>query len=511
MILARGRLAAAALHHTRSVVERPPALFGLGAVLMVVTFQLWITPSNPPGYHRDEAALSYNAYSISTTLRDEDGGTLPLFFRSFDDYKSPVYPYLLAGVFRFTGPHAQVARGLSAVLGLVAVLLLGLLGKRVTGSTMMGVVVLVLAGLTPWLFELGRVAIEASTQPLLVALLLLALERAWRRKRWTPSSGLVVGAVLGLLLYSYAGNRLLALLLAAALGVFARRGRWRWLLAAWGSFAAFLLLLGVYELRHPGALTARYSVTTIARAGHSRAWVVLQAIANWFHDINPWHWATAGDPVPFVHNGGYAAMYGAVVALAGAGSVIILRARREDLWWRYVLLATLLVPIPAALTVDRHTEVRLAALPVFGLVLAIPACEALIGRARHSRAVGLAIGALALTVPLQFLQFFDAYRTRGPARVVLFEAGVKPLLQQALASGKTIYVDYDDRGAQAQARWHAAEAGLPSDRIEILPDGGIPPRGSTVFGRFQECDYVCRKFAHWEQYWLARAVGPHSG
>jgi len=35
--------------------------------------------------------------------------------------------------------------------------------------------VLVLAGFTPWLFELGRVAFEVSTQPLLLALLLTFL------------------------------------------------------------------------------------------------------------------------------------------------------------------------------------------------------------------------------------------------------------------------------------------------------------------------------------------------
>jgi hypothetical protein len=116
-----------------------------------------------------------------------------------------------------------------------------------------------------------------------------------------------------------------------------------------------------------------------------------------------------------------------------------------------------------------------------------------------------------MTIAVQFVQFLDAYRTRGPERLVLFDAGVKPLLEQAFASGKTIYIDYDDRGAQAQARWHAAEAGLPSDRIQILPDGGIPPSGSTVFGLFQECDYVCRKFAEWQKYWLARAIGPRPG
>jgi Dolichyl-phosphate-mannose-protein mannosyltransferase len=492
----------------RPMFERPTFLLGLGAIVAVAIFHLWITPSNPPGYHRDEAALSYNAYSISTSLRDEDGALLPLFFRSFGDYKSPLYPYLLAGIFEFTGPNSQVARATSAVLVLAAVVLLGLLAKRLTGSTLVAVGVLVLAGLTPWLFELGRVALEVSTQPLLVTLLLLSTERAWRRRLWTIREGLVVGSVLGVLLYSYTGNRLLAPLFAGSLVVFAGRERWRWLLAAWGSFAAFALPLGVYALRHPGALTARYGATTIAREGLSGLGLVLQAIANWLRDINPWHWVTAGDPAPYVHNGGYGAFYAAAVALAIVGAVTVLRRRRHDLWWRYVLVATLVAPIPASLTVDRYNAIRLAALPVLLLVLAIPGLEAVVEAARRGLVARVALGMLTLSVSVQFVQFLDAYRTRGPARVVLFEAGVKDLLEPAFAAGKTIYIDYDDRGAQAQALWHASESGVPRARIAILPDGGIPPSDSTVFGLFQECDYVCKKSARWDRYWLARAIGP---
>jgi 4-amino-4-deoxy-L-arabinose transferase-like glycosyltransferase len=492
-------------------VTHPATLLGLGAVLAVVAFQLWVTPSNPPGYHRDEAALSYNAYSISTNGRDEDGAVMPLFFRSFGDYKSPLYPYLLAAIFRISGPHKIVARAFSAVLGAAAVLLLGLLAFRLTGRTVVGVVVTVVAGLTPWLFELGRVALEVATQPLLLTLLLLALHRTRRKRSWTISQGVLVGVLLGLLLFSYTGNRLLAPLLAAALGVFAGRGRWRWLLGAWGTFAAFLLLLGSYALRHPGTITARYGATTIAREGHSHAWVVMQAIANWFHDIDPWFWATSGDPATYVHNGGYGSLFAGVVLLAIAGFVVVLLRRRDDLWWRYVLVATLVAPIPAALTVDRHNAIRLAALPVLCIVLAVPALDALLVDPRRSPLAAAALGVLALAVGVQFLQFLHAYRTRGPARLVLFDAGVDPLLKRAFAADKTIYIDYDDRGAQTQAHWHAAEDGVPIDRIQVLPDGGIPPRGSLVFGLFQECDYVCRKFAQWEDYWLATAVGPRPG
>jgi hypothetical protein len=179
-----------------------------------------------------------------------------------------------------------------------------------------------------------------------------------------------------------------------------------------------------------------------------------------------------------------------------------------DLFWRFTLLATLLVPIPAALTVDRFNAIRLAALPVFLLVLAIPALAALVGALRRSWPARIAVALLVLSIGVQFVQFLDIYRTRGPARLVLYDAGVGPLLEQPFSAGQTIYVDYDDRGAQAQARWHAAEAGIPQSRIVILPDGGIPPPGSVVFALFQDCDYVCEKFASWEQYWLAHAVGP---
>jgi hypothetical protein len=491
----------------RSIVERPAALLGLGAILAVVAFHLWITPSNPPGYHRDEAALSLNAYTLSTGLRDEDGARLPLLFRSFEDYKSPVYPYLLAGLFEIAGPKQGVARGLSAVFVLGAVLLLGLLAYRLTGSWPVAVTVIVLAGLTPWLFELGRMAIEATTQPLFVVLLLLWLERVTRLGVYGTGHGVVAGALVGLITYSYTGSRLLGPLLAVAFIVFAGSGRWRFVLGAWAAVVCTLAPIGVYALRHPGNLTARYEATTIARDGLSGPRVALQAVGNWSRDLNPWHWATGGDPAPYIHNGGYGSLFGAVVVLALAGAVLVLVRQRGSRWWRYVLLATLLVPIPAALTVDRHNAIRLATLPVFALVLAIPAIAALLAAVKTSWPARIGVAILAVSVAAQYAQFIDIYRSRGPARLVLFEAGVEPLLRRPLASGAQIYVDFDDRGAQAQARWRAAAAGIPQDRIVILPDGGIPPPGSLVFLRFQDCDYACEDVASWEEYRLVRAVG----
>jgi Dolichyl-phosphate-mannose-protein mannosyltransferase len=491
----------------RSLLDRPGLLFVLAAVLAVTAFQLWITPANPPGFHRDEAALALNAYTLSTDLRDEDGARLPLFFRSFNDYKSPVFPYALAPIFRVTGPSQMVARGFSAVLLLAAVLVLGLLAWRLTRDVAVTAITLLAAGFTPWLFELGRMAIEASTQPLLLVLLLLTLERAVRLERYSIGHGVAAGVLLGLFTYSYTGSRLLGPLLAGALVAFAGRGRWRLILAAWSTLALFLVPLAVYALRHPGNLTARYEATTIARDGLSGARLVGQAIANWAKDLNPLHWATGGDPAPYIHNGGYAAFCAGLMVLALAGVVLVALRQRASPFWRYVLLATLLVPIPAALTVDRYNAIRLAVLPVLFLVLAVPALQALVGAARRSWPARVAAAAIALLVAFQLIQFLDEYRTRGPGRVVLFEAGVRPLLEPHLEAGETIYIDFDDRGAQAQARWHAAVLGVPNERVVILPDGGIAPPGSLVLLHFQECDFACEQIESWEQYRLARATG----
>ena len=487
---------------------RTAVLLGLAAVLAVVGFQLWVTSSNPPGYHRDEAALSYNAYLIATTARDEDGALMPLFFRSFGDYKSPLYPYVLAGIFRITGPHKIVARTFSVVLGALAVLLLGLLAKRITGRNVLAVVVVVLAGLTPWLFELGRVALEVATQPLLVTSLLLALHRAWRQRTWTAREGVPVGLLLGLLLLLVHRQP------AARAAPCGRSGRLR------RTRALALAARGVGNVRRLARAARRLRAASSGhghgplRSDHDRACGPLARVGRAAGDreLVPRHrsvvLATSGDPAPYVHNGGYGSLFGAVVVLALVGFVLVLWGKRDDLWWRYVVVATLLAPIPAALTVDRHNAIRLAALPVFCIVLAVPALDALLVSPRRSPLAAVGLGLVAVTVAAQFVQFLHAYRVRGPARIVLFDAGVDPLLRQAFATGKTIYIDDDDRGAQTQSHWHAVEDGVPRDRIHVLPDGGIPPKGSVVFGLFQACDYVCTKFATWQNYWLARAIGP---
>jgi len=72
------------------------------------------------------------------------------------------------------------------------------------------------------------------------------------------------------------------------------------------------------------------------------------------------------------------------------------------------------------------------------------------------------------------------------------------------ASGKYI-VRYAPDTSQYQTESATVRVGARS--IVILPDGGVPPPGSLVFLRFQDCDFTCEDVASWEDYHLERAVG----
>src|SRR5438876_10820734 len=64
-----------------------------GVLLLALLLRVWRLDSVPPGPDSDEVAIGYNAYSILRTGRDEYGASWPVLFRSYGDYKRPLYIY----------------------------------------------------------------------------------------------------------------------------------------------------------------------------------------------------------------------------------------------------------------------------------------------------------------------------------------------------------------------------------------------------------------------------------
>src|SRR3984885_4207251 len=89
------------------------------AIIVILGFLLrFIDVSNdPPGLYIDEASIGYNAYTILTTGKDEFGIPHPLWFRSFGDYKMPVYIYSVTGAMAFLGKNELAVRLPSIISG----------------------------------------------------------------------------------------------------------------------------------------------------------------------------------------------------------------------------------------------------------------------------------------------------------------------------------------------------------------------------------------------------------
>jgi hypothetical protein len=497
-----------------SVVEhrrRAAISIALAAMLGVALYMLVVGPPPAPGFIRDEASVSYNAYTLSQNLRDQNGGAVPLYIKSFGDYKSPLFVYALAGVFRVTGPSRSAAIATAGTVVAAAVLLLGLLAWRRTRSLFVTTATVILAGLTPWLFELGRFAVDTAIEPLAIVALLLALNWSYTSRRGVVVRALPVAVALAALAYSYAAGRLLSPLWAAALLVFAGRGRWRWLLATWGIYVLAMLPLVVYSFVHTDALSARYQATTFIQDGMSTWTIAGDFVSHYVHDVNLWHWIVSGDLTPYIHVAGAAQLFASTVVLALIGVFDVVRHRWHDRFWRFVVAALLLAPMPAALTEDRYYSLRLLPIPLLLGVLAIPGLDVLRRAAQKDWPGRFVLAALTLLVAVQFGEFLTNYNTNNGGRATLFEHDVPPLLTQAFAGGRTVYVDHDDVYAQTHALWYAATHDIATSRMSILPDGGMPPIGSIAFGRLQTCDYSCTHLADADTYWIARVNGPKAG
>ncbi len=439
-----------------ALTARRGLLVVLAVVIAVSTFQLWISPENPPGFFRDEAAIAYNAHTIAEEGRDEYGARFPLYFSSFLDYKSPIFVYGLAAVFRISGPDREVARGFAAVSMLAAILLLGWLAFRRTGHASVAVVTLLLAGSSPWLFELGRVAFEVAMEPLFLCLALLAVERASRLDRWRLSTALPVSAALGAITYVYAGGRLFAPLLAASLIVVGPRARWRWLVAAWGGFVVTQIPLLVHMRAHPGALSRRFDATTFVTDDMAVWEIAWRAAVNYLQDLQVWHYVVSGDVKPYAHTPGAGALLGASLLLSLAGLVLVLVRLRSDPFWRFAVAALAVSLVPAAFTIDRFHAVRLAPFAVMLVVVAIPAVAWLRDAAMRATWARLVAAALFVGAVLQFASFVHNYATDGPLRTGRFEAEVPHL-----STGRGRTGGLCTSTTTTSSRW-ASRAGMPS-------------------------------------------------
>ncbi|MDP2860304.1 MAG: 4-amino-4-deoxy-L-arabinose transferase, partial [bacterium] len=110
----------------KDIIELLIIIIVLAFGFFLYTFKLGEIPS---GLYVDEASTGYNSYSILQTGKDEYGKSMPVAFRFLGSYTPPLYTYLSVPIIAVAGLNVTSVRFLSALCGVLNILIIFLLVK----------------------------------------------------------------------------------------------------------------------------------------------------------------------------------------------------------------------------------------------------------------------------------------------------------------------------------------------------------------------------------------------
>lgn len=136
----------------------------------------------PNGFYSDEAAYGYNAYSIMNTGKDEYGNPMPFVFKSFGDYKAPLYIYLLVPFVKIFGLSEISVRMVSALLGILLVIIVYFLTKELFKRNSYALLSSYCISIVPFGLQFNRMAHENNLVVVLITggILLFLLSLRYR-------------------------------------------------------------------------------------------------------------------------------------------------------------------------------------------------------------------------------------------------------------------------------------------------------------------------------------------
>ncbi|MBI2420748.1 MAG: glycosyltransferase family 39 protein [Candidatus Levybacteria bacterium] len=198
----------------------------IAIVLLGIFLRFYQLGVNPPSLDWDEASIGYNAFSILKTGADEYGNYLPVAFRSFDDYKPPVYVYLTVPSVALFGLNEFAVRLPAALIGAAAIAVVYFLVKEIlmiwdkNKREYMALASAFFLAISPWHLPFSRAAFEGNVGMFFLILSLLFFFKAFKNKYFFLP--FAVSSVISI--YSYHSFRLIIpILLVALLGLFYKR------------------------------------------------------------------------------------------------------------------------------------------------------------------------------------------------------------------------------------------------------------------------------------------------
>jgi 4-amino-4-deoxy-L-arabinose transferase-like glycosyltransferase len=206
----------------------------------------------------DETAFALQAHSIATTLHDENGRFLPLYFQMYANvWFHPGLVYAMAPVLAVVPPMPWAVRLPTVIAALCSILLVYVLARRLGTSSTAAIGAAVLLLLTPAHLMHGRLACDYLLPvPLVLAWLILLVDAERAQSSWRYFAA---GCVLGLGLYTYiAAMVVMPVCLLLTYVVFFATGKrhLRPYALVTAGFVLLLLPLAIYQAATPELYTS---------------------------------------------------------------------------------------------------------------------------------------------------------------------------------------------------------------------------------------------------------------
>lgn len=160
-------------------IHKPVSIYLLCVVILAFVLRFWHLGTNPVGFHRDEAFLGYNAYSILKTGRDMSGNAFPVHLQSF--FWSPAgYSYASIPFIAVFGLNEFSSRFASALFGSLSVIATFFLvsfllrteihprdptqkiAKGIADSDTVSLIASFVIAVSPWHVNASRIGIEIT-------------------------------------------------------------------------------------------------------------------------------------------------------------------------------------------------------------------------------------------------------------------------------------------------------------------------------------------------------------
>src|SRR5688572_3290395 len=145
----------------------------------------------PAGMSTDETLSGLHVACLAETGASADGTPWPLFAKGISQgLYTPTYLYSLLVWTRIFGIWPMAIRGFSAFVTLLGIAGVGLLVRRVAGARA-GRLALVAAALSPWSFQVARLAVDAPMAPMLLVWGVYLFVRS-PRPAWAAAGGILL-------------------------------------------------------------------------------------------------------------------------------------------------------------------------------------------------------------------------------------------------------------------------------------------------------------------------------